>query len=46
LRVITVVAAIWFPEVALLTPDNVEDLNPAADLLREVRHEHGYAIQA
>jgi hypothetical protein len=36
LHVVSVVAAVWFPVAALLTPANVADSDPAPDLLREV----------
>ena len=36
LHVVSVVAAVWFPIAALLTPANVADSEPAPDLLREV----------
>jgi hypothetical protein len=36
LHVVCVVAAIWFPIAAVLTPANVADSDPAPDLLREV----------
>ena len=36
LHVVSVVAAVWFPIAAVLTPANVADSDPAPDLLREV----------
>ncbi len=36
LHVVSVVAAVWFPIAAVLTPANVADSEPAPDLLREV----------
>ncbi len=36
LHVVSIVAAIWFPVAALLTPANVADSDPAPDLLQEV----------
>ena len=36
LHVVSVVAAIWFPVAAVLTPANVADSEPAPALLREV----------
>jgi hypothetical protein len=36
LHVVSVVASVWFPVAAVLTPANVSDSEPAPDLLREV----------
>src|SRR5947208_5756382 len=36
LHVVCVVAAVWFPIAAVLTPANVSDSDPAPELLREV----------
>ncbi len=36
LHVVSVVAAVWFPIAAVLTPANVADSEPAPNLLREV----------
>src|SRR5947199_1080447 len=36
LHLVSVVASVWFPVAALLTPANVADTDPAPDLLREV----------
>lgn len=36
LHVVSVVAAVWFPLAAVLTPANIADSEPAPDLLREV----------
>ena len=36
LHVVSVVAAVWFPIAAVLTPANVVDSDPAPELLREV----------
>jgi len=36
LHVVSVVAAVWFPIAALLTPANIADSEPAPALLREV----------
>jgi hypothetical protein len=35
-QVVSVVAAVWFPIAAELTPANIADSDPAPDLLREV----------
>ena len=37
-------AAIWFPVAAVLTPANVEDLDPAPDLLRELPAEVRFVL--
>ena len=36
LHVVSVVAAVWFPSAAMLTPANITDSEPAPELLREV----------
>src|SRR6266487_4599668 len=36
LHLVSVVAAVWFPIAAVLTPANVADSEPAPNLLREV----------
>ena len=36
LHVVSVVAAVWFPVAAMLTPANIADSDPAPELLREV----------
>ncbi len=36
LHVVSVVAAVWFPLAAVVTPANIADSEPAPDLLREV----------
>jgi hypothetical protein len=36
LHVVSVVAAVWFPVAAVLTPANVADSEPAPELVREV----------
>jgi hypothetical protein len=44
LHVVSVVAAVWFPIAALLTPSNVADSEPAPDLLREVPAEVRFVL--
>jgi Transposase DDE domain len=44
LHVVSVVAAVWFPVAAVLTPANVSDSEPAPDLLREVPAEVRYVL--
>src|SRR5512143_2569996 len=44
LHVVSVVAAVWFPVVAVLTPANVADSDPAAQLLREVPAEVRFVL--
>src|SRR5438270_9745857 len=44
LHVVSVVAAVWFPIAALLTPANVADSEPAPDLLREVPAEVRFVL--
>ena len=44
LHVVSVVAAVWFPLAAVLTPANVADSEPAPDLLREVPAEVRFVL--
>jgi hypothetical protein len=44
LHVVSVVASIWFPIGALLTPANVADSEPAPELLREVPAEVRFVL--
>lgn len=44
LHVVSVVAAVWFPVAAVLTPANVSDSEPAPDLLRKVPAEVRYIL--
>ncbi len=44
LHVVSVVAAVWFPVAAVLTPANVADSEPAPDLLREVPAEVRFVL--
>ena len=44
LHVVSVVAAVWFPLAALLTPANVADSDPAPGLLREVPAEVRFVL--
>jgi hypothetical protein len=44
LHVVSVVAATWFPLAAVLTPANVADSDPAAELLREVPAEVRFVL--
>ena len=44
LHVVSVVAAIWFPLAAVLTPANVADSEPAPDLLREAPAEVRFVL--
>lgn len=44
LHVVSVVAAVWFPIAAVLTPANVADSEPAPDLLREVPAEVRFVL--
>jgi Transposase DDE domain len=44
LHVVSVVAAVWFPLAAVLTPANVADSEPAADLLAEVPAEVRFVL--
>src|SRR2546428_271836 len=44
LHVVSVVAAVWFPIAAVLTPANVADSDPAPDLLGEVPAEVRFVL--
>ncbi len=44
LHVVSVVASVWFPVAAILTPANVGDSEPAPDLLREVPAEVRFVL--
>ena len=44
LHVVSVVAAVWFPLAAVLTPANVADSDPAPDLLGEVPAEVRFVL--
>jgi hypothetical protein len=44
LHVVSVVAAIWFPVAAILTPANIADSEPAPELLREVPAEVRFVL--
>ena len=44
LHVVSVVAAVWFPIAAVLTPANVADSDPAPELLREVPAEVRFVL--
>jgi hypothetical protein len=44
LHVVSVVAAVWFPIAAVLTPTNVADSEPAPALLREVPAEVRFVL--
>jgi transposase len=44
LHVVSVVAAVWFPISAVLTPANVADSEPAPELLREVPAEVRFVL--
>jgi hypothetical protein len=44
LHVVSVVAAVWFPIAAVLTPTNVADSEPAPTLLREVPAEVRFVL--
>ncbi len=44
LHVVSVVAGVWFPLAAMLTPANVADSDPAPDLLREVPTEVRFVL--
>src|SRR3989440_8742095 len=44
LHVVCVVAAVWFPIAAVLTPANVSDSDPAPELLREVPAEGRFVL--
>ena len=44
LHVVSVVAAVWFPVAALLTPANIADSEPAPLLLREVSAEVRFVL--
>ena len=44
LHVVSVVAAVWFPIAAVLTPANVADSDPAPDLLDEVPAEVRFGL--
>ena len=44
LHIVSVVAAVWFPIAAVLTPANVADSDPAPDLLGEVPAEVRFVL--
>jgi Transposase DDE domain len=44
LHVVSVVATVWFPVAAMLTPANVADSEPAPDLVREVLAEVRFVL--
>ena len=44
LHVVSVVAAVWFPLAAVLTPANIADSEPAPELLREVPAEVRFVL--
>lgn len=44
LHVVCVVAGIWFPLAAMLTPANIADSDPAPDLLREIPAEVRFVL--
>ncbi len=44
LHVVSVVAAVWFPVAAVLTPANIADSDPALELLRELPAEVRFVL--